>query len=157
MPCNNLVVQAAKLEMTPALMRAVFSNPNALEALATALAGITNERRPVTVWNSAFPTNFRSNYGDTTQRISLERIAGPHAYMDFVGPGTCIRVHADGRTELRDGWSIGARDPKYLEDFNASLRQIAIYVAQAMIAQTLAPITVDDQRVNGARILTVNI
>lgn len=167
MPCNKLAVQAAKLGMTEGMIRTVFASPLALQAIADALHQVTGEQ--VSVWNDQRETCWHHGYQAWSrghaehQTIPVDQIASATTgYMDFGFPGGCLRVYADGTVEARDGWNLRKvrQDAKQImQAFNLSMTQIAIYLAQSLIAETAkqAGTIVSDQCMAGARIITLNL
>lgn len=139
MPCNMLAVQAAKLTISPKLMRAIIANPLALELLKEVLSMLAN------------------------QEITLIANASL-AYIDLVGKTIGLRVSADGSVKTRDSWRVGYQHPNanvILTEFvNILQTNVAPLVVQQMVANALSAAGIQieaDTRIPTARVLTLNL
>lgn len=176
MPCGLLAIRAALLEINPALVSQVFTNPLALQAIRDHLTQTTGY--DVSVWNDKTGTSWHVGYSawcsrnlhpvDTFQVVPLAEVAAASAgseYMDFCSEYGTFRITLDGRIEGRDGWRLGNlyKNSQDLMDASATVfNTVAIAVMQNMIAQALAQagvaITANqvDPQLN-ARILTIEL
>lgn len=134
MPCNMLLVQAAKLEISEPVLRAIFQSETARDALNSMIKAQTDS------YMNAYPSSGYLRLNAYTD----------HGYIE-------LHVRLDGTIQANTNSLSRGFAGKYVEACQVALQQIAVYTMQSMIAQALAPVIVDDQRVNNARILTVNI
>ena len=169
MPCNKLAVRAAALQIDARLLRALFANPLALQALADTLAQTSQEQ--VSVWNDQNATwvdgylAYRSRQANH-QVVPLAQVArADAAYIDFCTAHGTIRLPSDGSLEARDGWEPGRTRldmAQLLGTFGQAVTLTAVVVAQNLVVEALrqAGVAVERDEVNpqaSARIITLTL
>lgn len=155
MPCNQLAVQAAMLQVDERAMALVFGNAVALQAMRERVAGMLGQPvGMVSVWSDR--VDWWNGYhmkGQLEQQcVPLADIAnGAAQYIDVAFELACFRIYRNGRIETRDGWRVGYQSPS-TATWQASLAQIvkgvAVQVVQNAVAETL--------RSAGVRIISDN-
>lgn len=168
MPCNKLAVANAVLQLGEALVRATYTQPHVLEALALTLSASFGEH--FTVWNdgqnTGWPNGYRNRHlpAAEQQSIPISTIAATAGqYVDICSEHIALRIYASGAIEARDPWILNYQDPRVpqaMELLSTALLAYAVQTAQAMMVsalQSAGAVLTNVQQQSTATVLTFEV